>query len=266
MNVCLWINVIQSANATDHNNDYCILEILIIPDYPEAQIIWMPNPNRHCLMYHCSETTSHVTGLGLGLVQLEADDRWSKPRPRPIEFGLETEARPRSLASLISLNSVIGNVRDFNIGNQYRAVFRKQWKTGVCLCRPTVEVDGDVDNTWMLMVVDQRLTISSVFYTSRLNRRWTRTITPVHASASRKTLSTGAEYCDERVCLSVCLWVCIGSYLWNHILYLDFIKHSVHVVCDRPPFWPHCNTLCISGFVDDVMFSYNGPRCAVVHE
>jgi len=43
-----------------------------------------------------SETTSHVAGLSLGLVQLEAKIKTEvkHPKPRPVEFGLETKAKP----------------------------------------------------------------------------------------------------------------------------------------------------------------------------
>ena len=51
----------------------------------------------------------------------------------------------------------------------------------------TVEVDGDVDDTRVLIVGDKYLTISSVFYTRCLNCRRTRTVAPVHTSAARKT-------------------------------------------------------------------------------
>jgi len=58
-------------------------------------------------------------------------------------------------------------------------------------------------------------------------------------------------------CLSVCLFVCTLAYLESHIP--NFTKVSVHVTCGRGSvlFGRQCNTLCTSGFVDDVMFSRN---------
>jgi len=50
----------------------------------------------------------------------------------------------------------------------------------------TVEVDGDVDDTRVLIVVDEYLMISSILDTRRLNCRRIRTVAPVQASASRK--------------------------------------------------------------------------------
>ena len=60
------------------------------------------------------------------------------------------------------------------------------------------------------------------------------------------------------VCVSVCLSVCPRGYLRNHThdLYQVFV-HDVYgsgsVLIRR-----RCDTLCTFGFVDDVMFFYNG--------
>ena len=65
-----------------------------------------------------------------------------------------------------------------------------------------------------------------------------------------------AEYCDERVCLSVGLHVCVLS-VHDHIfgttrpIFTNFFVHvtyglrSVHL-------WRRSNMLCTSGFVDDI--------------
>ena len=49
----------------------------------------------------------------------------------------------------------------------------------------------------------------------------------------------------------------------------DFIKFSVHVARAHALIWRQCNTLCTSGFVDDVMFSHrrgeNGRMLKVAH-
>jgi len=55
----------------------------------------------------------------------------------------------------------------------------------------------------------------------------------------------------------VCLSVCPLAWLENHTTKLYQI--SVHVACDSVLLWWHCNMLCTASFVDDVMFSHNGP-------
>jgi len=60
------------------------------------------------------------------------------------------------------------------------------------------------------------------------------------------------------VCVSVCLPVC------SHISKNDMSKlhkFSVHLTCSRGSLllWQRCNTLCASGFVDDVIFHITGP-------
>ena len=47
----------------------------------------------------------------------------------------------------------------------------------------TVEVDGDVDDTRMLIVTDKYLVLSTVLCACRLNRRRNGTVAPVHTSA-----------------------------------------------------------------------------------
>jgi len=58
---------------------------------------------------------------------------------------------------------------------------------------------------------------------------------------------------SEPVCLSVCLSV--RSHV-PKITRANFTQFSVHVTCGRgsKPVWRQCNTLGISGFVDDVIF------------
>jgi len=59
------------------------------------------------------------------------------------------------------------------------------------------------------------------------------------------------------MCLFVCLSVCLSvrSYISQHTC-PHFTKFSVRVNCGRGSivFWRQCNTLCISGFVDDVVY------------
>jgi len=70
----------------------------------------------------------------------------------------------------------------------------------------------------------------------------------------------GAKYCDERVCMSVCPYVCPVAYLKTTCP--NFTMFSVHVNCGRGlvQIWRQCNMLCTSDFVDDVMFAHNLPR------
>ena len=68
----------------------------------------------------------------------------------------------------------------------------------------------------------------------------------------------GVKYCNEYVCLlSVCLFVnsCNSKTTWP-----TSTKFSVYVTYGRGSIllWQRYDTLCTSGFVDDVIFSYNG--------
>jgi len=65
----------------------------------------------------------------------------------------------------------------------------------------------------------------------------------------------GAEYCDQLVCLSICP----QTYLWN--CWTDLHDLFVHIPCGRGSglLWRHSDTLCSSGFMDDVTFGRSGP-------
>jgi len=67
----------------------------------------------------------------------------------------------------------------------------------------------------------------------------------------------GAEYCNERVCLAVCVFVCRRSYLLNYIR-STFTKVFVHVMYGRGLVlgWRRNDVLCTSGFVDDIIFAH----------
>ena len=56
----------------------------------------------------------------------------------------------------------------------------------------------------------------------------------------------------------VCLFVCPRISPEPHVPI--FVKSLVHVIYDRGSvlLWKQCDTLCTSGFVDDVMFAHNG--------
>ena len=71
---------------------------------------------------------------------------------------------------------------------------------------------------------------------------------------------SGVEYCVQSVCLSVCLSV------RGHIsgtAEAIFIKVFVQIPCGCGSilFWRRCDTLCTSGFNDDVTFGRSGPCC-----
>jgi len=53
----------------------------------------------------------------------------------------------------------------------------------------TLKVDGDVDDTRVLVVSNKYLPISFIVYTRRLNRRRNRTVAPVDTSTTRNMLS-----------------------------------------------------------------------------
>jgi len=68
----------------------------------------------------------------------------------------------------------------------------------------------------------------------------------------------GAGYCDENVCLWVVLSV--HKHIWG-TTHPNFTKFSSVLVAfghDSVLLWQRCNTLCTSGFVDDVIFSCDG--------
>jgi len=68
-------------------------------------------------------------------------------------------------------------------------------------------------------------------------------------------LETGSKYCDEHVCLSVCLF----TYLRNHTAELHPLFMLVDCGCGSLLLWKCCDMLCTSGFVGDVTFSIMDP-------
>jgi len=64
----------------------------------------------------------------------------------------------------------------------------------------------------------------------------------------------GAEYCDDHVCLSVSVCLFASISLEVHI---QSSACLVQVTCSRGAvlLWRRCDTLCISGFIDDVIFA-----------
>jgi len=80
-----------------------------------------------------------------------------------------------------------------------------------------------------------------------------------HCLASRR----GTQYCDQPLCLSVCLSV--RSHISKPLV------ETSHEICCRCYLWPWLGPpltvaqyvmLCTSGFVDDIMFSHNGDNGA----
>ena len=74
----------------------------------------------------------------------------------------------------------------------------------------------------------------------------------------------GAEYCDQFVCLSVCLCVSPCLSVRKHISGTAgpiFTKIVVQIPCGCGSvlLWRRCDMLCTSGFMDDVTFGRIGP-------
>jgi len=63
------------------------------------------------------------------------------------------------------------------------------------------------------------------------------------------------------VCMSVCLFVCLSARI-SQKPRVQILPNYLYVTCDRGSvlLWRQCDTLCIYGFVDDVMFSHNRPK------
>jgi len=68
----------------------------------------------------------------------------------------------------------------------------------------------------------------------------------------------GAEYCNPCVCLSVCLSV--REHISGTAVPI-FTNYFVQIPCGHGSvfLWRLCDTLCTSGFIDDVKFGRNGP-------
>jgi len=73
----------------------------------------------------------------------------------------------------------------------------------------------------------------------------------------------GAEYCDERVCLSVCLSVCVcicpRSCRWNYTSYLHQFLCMLPMAVARSSSGGVVIRYVFPGFMDDVIFAHNGP-------
>ena len=72
--------------------------------------------------------------------------------------------------------------------------------------------------------------------------------------------SRSAKYCDQRVCICrVCLCDCVSKKTRP-----NFMEFSTHVARGRGSvlLWPHCNMLCVSGFVPTSHFQPTHQRAA----
>jgi len=79
----------------------------------------------------------------------------------------------------------------------------------------------------------------------------------------------GAEYCDKRVCLYVFRCVCVCMSVCDHIFGTIHVRPSpifVHVTDDRGSalLVRRSDTLCTSGFMDNVTFVFAADRRAAV--
>ena len=68
----------------------------------------------------------------------------------------------------------------------------------------------------------------------------------------------GAEYCDGRVCLSACLSVRDHVFGTTRPIFTNFFIHVTHGG-GSVLIWRRSDTLCTSGFMDDVIFAHK-PR------
>ena len=68
--------------------------------------------------------------------------------------------------------------------------------------------------------------------------------------------NSGAEYCDERVCLCVCVFVCPRS-VCSELHVRSSPNFFAHITCGRGSvlLWRRSDTLRTSGFMDDVIFA-----------
>jgi len=66
-----------------------------------------------------------------------------------------------------------------------------------------------------------------------------------------------AKYCNDHVCLSVCLSASISPELHVRSSPNFFNVYNQYSWLDPP--LACCDTLCTSGFMDDVIFAHNGP-------
>ena len=75
--------------------------------------------------------------------------------------------------------------------------------------------------------------------------------------------SRGAEYCDQFVCLCVHLYICLSASISLEPLHRSSRNLLCRIMqipcgCRLILFWRRCDTLCTSGFMDDVTFGRSG--------
>ena len=74
------------------------------------------------------------------------------------------------------------------------------------------------------------------------------------------TYGKDVKYCDEYVYM-FCLSIRPSAHISQKPHGLQSSLNSVHTDCGRGSvlFWQRCDTLCTSGFADDVAFPHSGP-------
>jgi len=70
----------------------------------------------------------------------------------------------------------------------------------------------------------------------------------------------GVEYCDERVCLTMCVCLSVRDHIFGttHVIFDNYFVHVTHAR-GSVILWRRIDTLCTSGFTDDVIFAHK-PR------
>jgi len=67
----------------------------------------------------------------------------------------------------------------------------------------------------------------------------------------------GAEYCDEPVCLSLCVCVCLSAIISRELHVLSSKKCcACYHSCGSVLLWQRSDTPCTSGFMDDIIFAH----------
>jgi len=79
-------------------------------------------------------------------------------------------------------------------------------------------------------------------------------VLPAYSSIDRQTVITLPD-------LSVCVSACLSSQMPQEPQYATSKLHVIFCACYRH-LWQRCDTLCTSGFVDNVIFAHNGQEQA----
>jgi len=87
----------------------------------------------------------------------------------------------------------------------------------------------------------------------------------MHLSATEvnNSNSRGAEYCDERVCLSLCVCFSVRHHISGTLSDLQQIFMRVTYGRGSVLLWRPSDMLCTSGFMDDFIFAHE-PRLLAI--